>query len=987
MYAIIPQQIPRDKRAEVNEKILFAIDSGKDLIPKESIYNCYTGIGGLHNLKQADFSSYHRYAEAKKEFEMGQFFTPHELCRSMVEVLSPTSSEMVLDMCCGMGNFFNHLPNLHNTYGFDIDGRAVTVARHLYPEAHIEKCDIQQYRPEQRFDVIIGNPPFNLKFDCKLSQEYYMDKAYDVLNPAGFLMVIVPVSFMQSEFWEKTRVANINSSFSFVGQTKLNPDAFDSMGVHNFSTKVMVFLRRSRHIEMQPYNADEFIPMEELKDRVRKTRAMKQRIRIDLMRETNRIDREELEAFEYRLSKYMYELKAHAVLNRHIEKAEALVSKFRNQKPPENATNQQIKDWERKKLTTGKVLGIIRKYITSQHSVPRKEVALVKTSYGFKLKPYAPRLLDKVTHKAASINDLILGRAELPVPETVTERNRLQIRAAEKLIRRKQKQYEMQNLRFADMEEDVNLKEYLDRSTFINKDGEACEFTALQKHDLNLVLQKRYALLNWQQGSGKTAAVYYRARFLLKFRKVRNAIILAPAIATNMTWIPFLSVNRERFRVIRAESDLTNVPEGMFLVVSTSMLGKLRRGLVRYVKQTSRKLCLVFDESDEITNPTSQRTRNILCIFRRLKYKILDTGTTTRNNIAELYSQFELLYNNSVNMVCWSPQVYHENKEREIEEESNTDYGTPFPAFRGHVLFRACHCPGKATVFGIEKQNQDVYNKEELSELIGKTVITRKFRDFAGEKYKIQTHTVSPSDGEREVYRVIIEEFCRICELYYNSTGDAKKDAGLRLMRQIKLLIKACSVPHLIEGYSGDGIPNKTKYIEKLVRKIPGKVAVGCTSIAAFDLYENHLRKCFPDRPVFVVKGDVAFKRRQNIVTEFDSTINGILICTQQSLSSSVNIPACNQVILESLQWNIPRMEQFYFRFIRLDSKEMKDVHYVTYEDSVEQNLMALVLTKERLNEFIKTGEVKEQSEIFEEFDITMSVIDSLLVRTQDREG
>lgn len=987
MYAIIPQQIPRDKRAEVNEKILFAIDSGKDLIPKESIYNCYTGIGGLHNFKQADFSSYHRYAEAKKEFEMGQFFTPHELCRSMVEVLSPTSSEMVLDMCCGMGNFFNHLPNLHNTYGFDIDGRAVTVARHLYPEAHIEKCDIQQYRPEQRFDVIIGNPPFNLKFDCKLSQEYYMDKAYDVLNPAGFLMVIVPVSFMQSEFWEKTRVANINNCFSFVGQTKLNPDAFDSMGVHNFSTKVMVFLRRSRHIEMQPYNADEFIPMEELKDRVRKTRAMKQRIRIDLMRETNRIDREELEAFEYRLSKYMYELKAHAVLNRHIEKAEALVSKFRNQKPPENATNQQIKDWERKKLTTGKVLGIIRKYITSQHSVPRKEVALVKTSYGFKLKPYAPRLLDKVTYKAVSINDLILGRAELPVPETVTESNRLQIRAAEKLIRRKQKQYEMQNLRFADMEEDVNLKEYLDRSTFINKDGEACEFTALQKHDLNLVLQKRYALLNWQQGSGKTAAVYYRARFLLKFRKVRNAIILAPAIATNMTWIPFLSVNRERFRVIRAESDLTNVPEGMFLVVSTSMLGKLRRGLVRYVKQTSRKLCLVFDESDEITNPTSQRTRNILCIFRRLKYKILDTGTTTRNNIAELYSQFELLYNNSVNMVCWSPQVYHENKEREIEEESNTDYGTPFPAFRGHVLFRACHCPGKATVFGIEKQNQDVYNKEELSELIGKTVITRKFRDFAGEKYKIQTHTVSPSDGEREVYRVIIEEFCRICELYYNSTGDAKKDAGLRLMRQIKLLIRACSVPHLIEGYSGDGIPNKTKYIEKLVRKIPGKVAVGCTSIAAFDLYENHLRKCFPDRPVFVVKGDVAFKRRQNIVTEFDSTINGILICTQQSLSSSVNIPACNQVILESLQWNIPRMEQFYFRFIRLDSKEMKDVHYVTYEDSVEQNLMALVLTKERLNEFIKTGEVKEQSEIFEEFDITMSVIDSLLVRTQDREG
>ena len=84
MYAIIPQQIPQGMRAEVNEKILFAIDSGKDLIPAESIYNCYTGIGGLHNLKQSDFASYHEYAEAKKEFEMGQFFTPHDLCARMV---------------------------------------------------------------------------------------------------------------------------------------------------------------------------------------------------------------------------------------------------------------------------------------------------------------------------------------------------------------------------------------------------------------------------------------------------------------------------------------------------------------------------------------------------------------------------------------------------------------------------------------------------------------------------------------------------------------------------------------------------------------------------------------------------------------------------------------------------------------------------------------------------------------------------------------
>lgn len=987
MYAIIPQQIPPNKREEINEKILFCIDSGKDTIPAESIYNCYTGIGGLHNLRRADYSSYNEYAEAKREFEMGQFFTPHEICRDMVDMLSPQPSEMILDMCCGMGNFFNHLPNQRNAHGFDIDPKAVAVARHLYPDADIKQCDIQQFAPESRYDVIIGNPPFNLKFGIKASQVYYIDKAYDALNPAGILMLIVPASFLQSEFWEKSKVRAVNAQFSFIGQTLLDPNAFASLGVRNFGTKIMVFLRHSRHIDMQPYNADDFVSAEELKQRINDARAMKARLKLPLMQETNAVCREELERFEYLLAKYMFELKAHKRLNRHIDKALELVAKFRNQKPPENCTQAKRDEWERKKLTPNKVLSVIQRYIRNQNTVRRKEIALVKTSYGFKLKAYAPRLLDKGVRNAAGINDLILERAELPILEEPTEANLLQYKAAMQLIRKKRHRYNLQSRTFESMEPLPELTEYLDRATFVNKDMDVCEFTNLQKHDLNLVLQKRYALLNWQQGSGKTAAVYQRAKYLLKFNKVRNVIVLAPAIATNMTWEPFLRNNREPYRLLRNYTDFEDIPSGTFLIVSTSMLCKLKRYLMKFIKLSARRLCLVFDESDEITNPVSQRTRYILAIFRRVKYKILDTGTTTRNNITELYSQFELLYNNSVNMTCWCPQVYKQNRDKEIESDSNDWYGEPFPAFRGHVLFKSCHCPGKATVFGIEKQNQDIYNKDSLFDLIGKTIITRKFRDFAGDKYDVRTQTVIPSPGEREVYRVIIEEFCRICELYYNSTGDTKKDAGLRLMRQIKLLIKACSVPHLIEGYYGDEYPGKVHHIGRMIRRTKGKIAVGCTSISAYEMYAGYIKEHFPDRPVFTVTGAIPFKKRQAIVSEFDSTINGVLVCTQQSLSSSVNIPSCNQIILESLQWNIPKMEQFYFRFIRLDSKDKKKVHFVTYEDSVEQNLMALVLTKERLNEFIKCGEVKEQAEIFNEFDISMSVIDSLLRRETDAEG
>ena len=64
-YAVIPQRIPQDKRAEYNEKILFAIDKGDSQLSLETVYNCYTGIGGLHGRKQDDFANYHQYAEAK----------------------------------------------------------------------------------------------------------------------------------------------------------------------------------------------------------------------------------------------------------------------------------------------------------------------------------------------------------------------------------------------------------------------------------------------------------------------------------------------------------------------------------------------------------------------------------------------------------------------------------------------------------------------------------------------------------------------------------------------------------------------------------------------------------------------------------------------------------------------------------------------------------------------------------------------------------
>ena len=631
---------------------------------------------------------------------------------------------------------------------------------------------------------------------------------------------------------------------------------------------------------------------------------------------------------------------------------------------------------------------ILRRHIRRQNEVPRKEIALVKTSYGYKLKAYAPHLLDKIERREVSFRELVAAGERLPELPRMNKKQKEQYRLAGKLIARKRKEFLRQQAPFSEMTPDPRIDAYIDRLRFRNKESQECEFTPLQKRDMGLLFQKRYSLLNWQQGSGKTAVAYHFGCYAMdRLQQVKNVVVLAPAIAVNLTWEPFLIRNGTEYIRIDDPAKLSEVPEGVFLLVSLSTIERLRRGLRAFMKRRSNKVCLLFDESDEISNPLSRRTRLSLALFRRARYKMLATGMVTRNNVNELYPQFEMLYNNSVNMINYCPEAYFEDKDRDIVSRSNDRCGMPFPAYGGHNLFRACFSPCRTTVFGIEKHNQDIYNKKELQRLIAMTVLTRKFREFAGEKHDVHTCNVTPSAGERAVYRKVMKEFLRLCELYFTCSKDQKKEAQMRLIRQIMLLIRACSVPHTMPGYIGDRFPRKTKQVVRMIRSIPGKVTVGCTTLGAVFMYERLFRELFADRPLFVIRGDVAFRRREKIIAEFEATENGLLVCTQQSLKSSANIPSCNHAILESLQWNISKMEQFYFRFIRLDSKEFTHVHFVLYEDSIEQNLMALVLTKERLNDFIKTGEVKEQSEIFDEFGISPNLIESLLRRERVDQG
>ena len=210
----------------------------------------------------------------------------------------------------------------------------------------------------------------------------------------------------------------------------------------------------------------------------------------------------------------------------------------------------------------------------------------------------------------------------------------------------------------------------------------------------------------------------------------------------------------------------------------------------------------------------------------------------------------------------------------------------------------------------------------------------------------------------------------------------------LRLIRQIQLLIKSTSTPEQFKEYTSSETPNKYLKIFSLLDKWKNeKVAIGTVFLDTANSYYTKLRQRYPGREIFMIQGNVSFSKRKSIISQFEATSNGILVSTQQSLKSSVNIPTCDKVIIESMQWNIPKISQYYFRFIRFNSTQNKEVHFITYDHTIEQNLMALLMAKERINEYIKTLDFQDQEEIYEEFDVDLGILDALIEKGEDENG
>tara|TARA_B110000211_G_C14048281_1_gene540025 strand:- start:596 stop:1789 length:1194 start_codon:yes stop_codon:yes gene_type:complete len=160
-------------------------------------------------------------AEKKKN---GIYFTPQSSINKSLEIIKPYLNDIstVLEPSCGSCEYIKAIHDIDNTLqiiGIEYCDEIYNKIKHLSQNnIQIINQDFLKYDTTLKFDLIIGNPPFYVMKKNDVSSEYheyfngrpnifilFIIKSLQLLNENGILSFILPKSFTNCLYYDKTR--------------------------------------------------------------------------------------------------------------------------------------------------------------------------------------------------------------------------------------------------------------------------------------------------------------------------------------------------------------------------------------------------------------------------------------------------------------------------------------------------------------------------------------------------------------------------------------------------------------------------------------------------------------------------------------------------------------------------------------------------------------------------------------------------------------
>lgn len=183
----------------------------------------------------------------------GIYYTPYKVVDKIVSSIDFKKNKLIVDPGCGSGNFliqvFKKMKSkgitiseiINNLYGFDEDKVAVLLAkiniyllnkRVNFNRINIYKKDFLTDQITEKFDIVIGNPPWGKKYTLndrkKLKEKFdvvfskmdsfgqFIVRSFEVMNDGGTLGFVLPSSILNIATHENIRKVLLNNKIIYI---------------------------------------------------------------------------------------------------------------------------------------------------------------------------------------------------------------------------------------------------------------------------------------------------------------------------------------------------------------------------------------------------------------------------------------------------------------------------------------------------------------------------------------------------------------------------------------------------------------------------------------------------------------------------------------------------------------------------------------------------------------------------------------------------
>ena len=176
----------------------------------------------------------------------GIYFTPPNTIQNNIELLMPYLDNItnILEPSCGSCEYISALKNHNNSLnitGIEKNKKIYESIKNLEDDnLTLINENFLDYQTSQKYDLVIGNPPFFVmkKNDVDSSYYQYFDgrpniftlfiiKSLSLLENNGILSFIVPNAFMNSLYYDKTR-KHIANNFKIINIVECNDSYLDT---------------------------------------------------------------------------------------------------------------------------------------------------------------------------------------------------------------------------------------------------------------------------------------------------------------------------------------------------------------------------------------------------------------------------------------------------------------------------------------------------------------------------------------------------------------------------------------------------------------------------------------------------------------------------------------------------------------------------------------------------------------------------------------